>query len=336
MTAGSGLFSEQRGIAPYKTAAGKSGFAGEIGDLRRDIASTLAPMAAICVQEFTNPLATTTSNLMAATASQVTEDVLLPATTPAAGALTAATIANLATGGARQIIFTVAGSTPAHRAPTGTIYGTDLDGKPKTQTVLLPKVAGAATSGFFKDIEKIVLAAGTGTGATVALGLGAALGLEQVVKTRAGRTAVIQEVADGSVVTNGVVAAGGLTAATDTGTEDLSEGGTLATETLIVEVDGGAAQTVTFAAPATLAAVVAAIEAVIPGIASASDDNLKLTSPTTGSNSSLAISGTSLTKLGITAGFYAGSDKGNGTYTPNSALNGALDFALYYEFDAAA
>lgn len=337
MTAGSGLFSSERGVAPYKTEPGKSGLSGELGDLRRDIARTMALMAALCVQEFTNPLATAANNMMAATASQVTEDVLLPAVTPAVGALTQATISNLGTGGPRQIQFTVAGGTPAHRAPTATIYGKDVEGKVTSQVLPLPDVAGSVLSDFFSDIDKIVLAAGSGTGATVAIGLGALLGLAAPVVSRAGRVAVIQEVSAGSVVTNGTVAEGAVTAGSVTGSADLSTGGTLGTETLIIEVDGGAAQTVTFATPGNTAAVVAAVEAVVPGIASDDgSDHLVLTSPTTGPDSSIKISGTSMTKLGMTAGIYQGANTGKGTYAPNSAPNGSTSYALYYEYDGSA
>jgi hypothetical protein len=333
MSNGSSLFSNQ-GPAQGRFIEGKGGVAGEVSDLRHDVAGALALLAAITVQEFTNPLAAAANNMMAATTSQTTEDVLLPAVTPAAGALTQATIDNLGTGGPRQLVFTVGGGTPAHRAPSATIYGVGADGRKRVQVLGLPDVAGTATSNFFIDIEKVVLAAGSGAGATVAIGLGALLGLGAPVVSRAGRAAVLQEVAAGSVVTNGAVLEDVQSAATVTGSADLSTGGTLATETLIVEVDGGAAQTVTFATPANTAAVVAAVEAVIPGIASDDgSDHLVLTSPTTGPDSTLKITGTALTKLGITTGVYQGTDTGYGTYAPNSAPNGSTSYALYYEFD---
>jgi hypothetical protein len=337
MTAGSGLFSNQKGVVPYKTAVGKSGLPGEVGDLRRDIATTMALMAAICVQEFVDPLAASATNMMAATASQTTEDVLLPAAAPAAGALTQATIDNLSTGGPRQIEFTVGGSTPAERAPTATIHGKDVDGLPKVQTLALPNVADDVLSDFFSDIDKIVLAPGSGTDATVSIGLGALLGLAAPVVSRAGYVAVLQEVAAGSVVTTGTVSEGAVTAGSVTGGSDLSSGGTLGTETLIISVDGAAAQTVTFSSPSNTAEVVAAVEAVIPGIASDDgSDHLVLTSPTTGPDSSIQISGTSLVKLGMTAGIYQGADTGYGTYAPDSAPNGSTSYAVYYEYDAAA
>ena len=350
MSVGSGLFSDQRGVAPYKTQAGKSGLAGEIGDLRQDIERELAPLAAIAVQEFTAPLAASATNMMAATASQVTEDVLLPAASAATGALTQATINNLATGGARQLEFTVGGVTPAQRAPTATIYGTGLDGRSKQQVIPLPDVAADVFSGFFTDVDKIVLAPGAGTGATVSVGLGTALGLNQKIVSRAGRVAVLQEVANGSVVTNGVVAAGAVTAGSDTGTEDISDAtvlGNLDATDFSLSVDGAAAVEVTFDAPADEDAVVSQVNAALtaagqPAVAShvaiaGPAVALVLTSTTTGPSSSIKlIAGDTdaLTVLGMTADVYQGADTGNGSYTPNSALNGALNFALYYEFDA--
>lgn len=350
MTAGSGLFSTQRGVAPSKTAPGKSGFAGELGDLRRDVGETLRPMAAIAVQEFIAPLAASATNLMAATASQTTTDVLLPVVTPAAGGLTKATIENLATGGARQIEFTVAGSTPAERAPMATIYGTGLDGLPKKEVVPLPNVAADVFSSFFTSVEKIELAPGSGTDATVSIGLGPALGLEKPIRSRAGRVAVIQEVADGVVVTNGTIAVGTKTAGSDTGTENIADATVLSNldgTDFGLSVDGSDTVTVTFTTPADADDVVDQVNAALsaaglPEVASnvaiaGPGVGLVLTSPTTGAGSAIKLvtgSSDALTVLGMTADVYQGADTENGTYTPNSSPNGALNFALYYEYDA--
>ena len=279
---------------------------------------------------------------MAATTSQITEDELLPDATPAVGVLTQATIDDLGTGGIRQLLFTVAGATPAERAPTATVTGRNSAGIRVTETLPLPDVAGTALTGtFFSDIEKVVLAAGSGAGATVSIGLGALLGLGAAVVSRAGRVAVIQEVAAASVVTSGTVLVGVALPGTDTGTADLvTPTPTLPTvETLVVSIDGGADLTVTFASPADLAGVIAEINAVCgAGFADASTNYLRLTSPTTGAGSSIAIraASTSLIILGFTAGSYQGSDGGKGTYAPNSAPNGATSYAVYYEYDPTA
>lgn len=84
------------------------------------------------------------------------------------------------------------------------------------------------------------------------------------------------------------------------------------TETLILAIDGGAPVTVTFANPANLAAIVSAINTAVGATVAAAGGTgtkfLALTSGTTGSDSSIAISGTSLTKLGLTAGTVTGTD----------------------------
>ena len=54
MTAGSGLFTNARPEKPH-LVEGKGGLAGEVDDLRRDIASDLSGLAAISVEEFTDP-----------------------------------------------------------------------------------------------------------------------------------------------------------------------------------------------------------------------------------------------------------------------------------------
>jgi hypothetical protein len=202
---GSGLFSNERATNPSSFEAGKSGMAGELGDLRRDIQRTLAPLAAIAVEEFTNALAAAANNVMAATASVATARTLLPAATPAAGSLTQATVTNLANA-PRQLVFTTAGTTPANQPASATIYGKDERGKAQVETVALAQTAAAATSTkFFSDVEKIELPAGEGAAATLAIGLGAKIGLSQKIRARAGLAAVIREIAGGAVVTTGTI-----------------------------------------------------------------------------------------------------------------------------------
>lgn len=86
------------------------------------------------------------------------------------------------------------------------------------------------------------------------------------------------------------------------------------TQTLILSVDGAANVTVTFSNPANLAAIATAINtAVGKSVAAAGGTGnkfLALTSTTTGSDSSIAISAssTALTVLGLTAGTVTGTD----------------------------
>lgn len=80
----------------------------------------------------------------------------------------------------RPLAFLVGGTTPAHAPATATITGTDDDtGDAATEVVYLPtNSAGARTSGAvcsqtaWSDVDSVVYSAGSGTGATVAIGLG--------------------------------------------------------------------------------------------------------------------------------------------------------------------
>jgi len=342
MTVGSGLFSNARAVNPSYAAPGKSGLPGEVGDLRRDIALALAPLASIVVEEFTNALAAAANNMMAATASQAAARTLLPGVTPAVGVLTQATITNLQAA-PRQIVFTTAGGTAAHQPAQATVVGKGLRGEPLTEVRTLMQTAGAVhTVNFFTDIDSITLTVGQGVGATLAIGLGSKIGLSQPIKTRAGLTTAIKEIAVGSVVTNGTfLAAAAGTAASVTGTVDLVTPvpAMPTTETLVVAIDGGADLTVTFATPADLAAILVAINAVCgAGFATASTNYLMLTSPTTGPTSKIDIKASPvlLAILGLTAAVTEGEGNGQyGSYWPNSAPNGTQDYAIYYESVAA-
>lgn len=344
MTIGSGLFTNKGPAQAHHVRPG--GKRGEIGDLRNDLLETFSSVAALTVQEFVDPLAASAANIMAATASQVTEDVLLPGTA-ATGVLDEDTLANLSTGGPRQLEFTVAGTTPAHRAPTATIRGNDQRGRYVEEVLALPDVADdVLTATFWSYVRSVTLAPGSGVGASVAIGLGALLGLRAPVVSRAGRVAVLQEVSGGSVVTNGTVAVATETAARVVGTGDVTAAATLtalADTNFLVTVDGGAPVTVTFAAVvANAAAVITAINTAVGATVAALDatgsDNVVLTSPTKGSDSSIKVAAgatSALTALGLTAGYYQGSEGGDGTYAPNSAPNGSTSYALYYEYAGA-
>lgn len=344
MSAGSGIFDHARPVVPPLVTPGKGGIAGEVGDLRRDVANALHPMAAIAVEEFTNALAAAANNMMAATASVATTAVQLnPIALPAPGSLMQATITNLAAA-PRQLQFTTAGVTPAHQPSVATIHGKNERGKPQVEVVTLLQTAGSVLSTmFWGDVDYVLLAAdGGGAGATLAVGLGDKIGLSQPVVKRAGVAALLTEVTGGAVIvpTGTMLTAADGTAATVTGTVDLVTPAPPApvmptVETLVMAVDGAAALTLTFATPADRAAVIAAINAVWPGVATASGNFIALTSPTTGVGSKLDISAasTSLVILGLTAAITSGVGNGTyGSYKPAAALNGTLDFAVYYEY----
>ena len=347
--AGSGLFSKARPKNPGSVDPGKGGIAGEVGELRADLQRALFPLAAIAVEEYTNALATSTTNVMAASATLAAGVVLT--STPVAGggtnALTKATTDNLAAA-PRQLTFTTAGSTPANAPATATIYGTDERGYKTSETVPLSQIAGAVTSGnFFLGVDRIVYSASKGTGATIAIGLGASIGLSRPLKKRAGAYAVIREVSSGTVVTTGTFKnPSDNTVASAVGTVNLVDSVPTmpTTQTLVVTIDG-VQYSITFNNPANLAAIVTqintAVGKTVASAGGASNKYLVLSSILTGAAGSvLIVSGTTtiLTVLGFTASaLVRGTSYGkNGSYTPAASLDGAADFAVYYEFDASA
>lgn len=157
-------------------------------------------------QEWTNPVASSTTGLKAATATVATTSTVL------AAALTEAGLTALATY-PRNVTFTTAGGTAADAPATATITGTDIDGAALTEVVNLAQTAATASGvKAFKTITSIAYSAGDGTDATVAIGFGNVFGLAKKAKTRGGIVAVVQEIAAGSLATNGtfVVPATGL------------------------------------------------------------------------------------------------------------------------------
>lgn len=304
------------------------GLQGEIGEIRRDMRGMTA-LPALSVDKFAAPIAASDTALLAATAT-VTADVVLKATS-----LTTATLTSMSKA-ARYVKFTVAG-TAADAPASVTVVGTSAAGQHYSETVTLPQTAGSVTTlNAFTAIGSITFPPADGTGATVAIGITADLGLGKTMSLESGSTVIFKELTDGSTST-GTFVSGQPTYGSVTGSADLSTGGTLATETLVVKVDGGAEQTVTFSSPADTAAVVSQINAAVaPDVASASGNNLKLTTPTAGSKGSIEVmsSSTALGKLGLSAGVHTGLDALGGKYTPSAAPNGAHNYAVYYEFDA--
>lgn len=108
----------------------------------------------------------------------------------------------------RQLVFTTAGTTAADAPATATVVGKDIQGNRITETVTLAQTATTATSeNFFAEVLSISYPAADGTGATIAVSPGAAIGLRRKVKSRAGAVCLLKEIAAGSVVTNGTITA---------------------------------------------------------------------------------------------------------------------------------
>lgn len=155
---------------------------------------------AIVVDEFTNPAAPATAGLQVATASQVADQTVLAAAMLAPGLAALAAFP-------RNVTFTVAGGTAAEAPTSADIVGTDIDGNALLETVVITASAGTYEGvKAFKTLTSITKKGGTGTGATVAMGFGKKFGLSRSIKDRAGRRAVLQEVAVGAVVTTGTFA----------------------------------------------------------------------------------------------------------------------------------
>jgi hypothetical protein len=207
MSAGSGLFNEA--ATQSRFIAGKGGVAGEVDDLRKDVAKNLVPLASPTVREFINPILGAATSLRIATATVQAVSVVGTA------ALTGATLTNMADN-PRQLVFTTAGGTAAHAPATVTVKGKDARGKSITETLALAQTAASVTTAnFFSELdedEAITYPAADGTGATVAIGIGAKLGLTYKPKSRSGGVVLIfGEAEDGSAPSaEGVVTPAGV------------------------------------------------------------------------------------------------------------------------------
>lgn len=196
MTAGSGLFVAEHANKEH-LLRGSGGLGPEIADVRADVARTLLPLAAITVEEFTNPAATDAAGLEAATATTVAPRTVTSFLAPGIAALAAF---------GRNVTFTTAGGTAADAPASALVTGTNMDDVAQTETVNLAQTA-ATVAGvkIFKTIDSVAYAAADGTGATVSIGFGSLLGLTKTPKTRAGLAAIIREIAVGALVTTGVL-----------------------------------------------------------------------------------------------------------------------------------
>ncbi len=197
---GSGLFTNRKSAKPH-LLTGSGGVAGELADVRKDVLDTFRDLAAINVDEFTNPAAAGAADLEAATATTVAPRTVTTFLAGGTAKLTAYP---------RNITFTTAGTTPADAPATATITGT-WRGKAQTETVSLAQTAAVATGVKpFSTIKSVAYAAADGTGATVSIGVGAGLGTTAKPKARAGLTAPVREIAIGVAVTTGALTTEGL------------------------------------------------------------------------------------------------------------------------------
>lgn len=196
---GSGLFSKEGPDKPHLLQQ-TGGMAAEVKDVRDDVLKTLAPMAAITVEEFTNPAAADVDALK----------LSIAVSTSAADYSGAALDGVVGVGTMsppRNVTVTTTGNTPADAPATATFTGVDIDGKAISETVNVPQTATTAVGAkAFAKVTQITMPVGQGTDAAVSFGFGALIGLTKTIKTRAGAANLIREVAVGSLVTNGVIA----------------------------------------------------------------------------------------------------------------------------------
>lgn len=339
MSLGSGQFSGQRAVKPH-LVRGSGGIAGEIADLRDDVARDFSGNAAIAVEEFTNAAGTAalaTNALLAATAT-----VAAPVQILAAG-LVAAGLAQLAIW-PRRLTFTTAGTTPADAPATVTIVGTDAYGNSQTETGLaLAQTAATVTSvKHFKTIVSIDYPAADGTGATVAIGAAAAQ-----VKSATATVAAAVSLGPTDIITTDLVnnpralvftTAGSTPAdapanAVITGTDAQSKA---ITETLALAQTG---------ASATSANFYKSVSSIVYPAADGTDANITITftdalgtSRTVKSRAGLGAlvrenaGGSWVTNGALTA--PTTTDLPYGSYAPNTIANGVLDHAIFYEYDA--
>lgn len=194
---GSGILSNS---APVKEhlMRGSGGLGAEINDLRNEMIAATKHMASVVVEEWTNAAATAAAGLKDAAAT-----VAAIVTFTASDLKSAAKTDMLAN--PRTITFTTAGVTPANAPANVVITGTDVNDDVISETLVLAQTADIVESvKAYKTITSLVFPAADGTAATIAVGLGTKFGLKKKIKTRAGLTTAIKEIANGAVVTNGV------------------------------------------------------------------------------------------------------------------------------------
>lgn len=201
---GSNLFAFERG---FRGTAPKHGPEGEAAELRADLLKWLPKLCAITVEEFTNPPAASAAGILAATASSVAVQSIGPSS------MVGAPTTEFTLTYPRPITVTTAGVTPADAPATVTITGKDVDGNAMTEAISVPQTATVASGvKCFKSVSLITTTAGDGTGATMAIGWDAPIGLTLSPQPRAGATLMVREIAVGALVTTGAISAAGTNA----------------------------------------------------------------------------------------------------------------------------
>lgn len=192
MSSGSGLMSNQRPQRQHLVQPGP-GVAGEVADLRKDLETELAPMAAMAVEEWTDPAGADPDGIKTAIAT-------VAAATTYSGADLDGVVGAGTMDPPRNVTVTTAGATPADAPATATINGLDVDGNAISEVITVAQTATIATgTKAFASVTSIVLPAADGTGATLAFGFGTLIGLAKTIKSRAGAAAGLMSIEAGTV-----------------------------------------------------------------------------------------------------------------------------------------
>lgn len=189
---GSGLFSDQSPLKPH-LLRGAGGLAGEVADLRRDVLEAMGPMSAFTVEEFTNLAAADADGIKTSIASAIAD--VTYSGVALNGVVGAGTMSP-----PRNITIT----TSSHAnidAVDVLVTGTDVNGAIMTEEITLTNGGGATNEGVkaFASVTSILVPAQSGTGGALTFGFGGIVGLAKKLAVRAGASALLREIVDGSV-----------------------------------------------------------------------------------------------------------------------------------------
>ena len=185
------MFASKGPIAPHLSK-------GELQDLRDDVASVLAPMAAITVEEFTNPAAPSVNAIKLAFATAVTAQVFT-------GAALNGAVGHGVMSPARNVTVVAAANAGGYLG-SATIKGT-FRGLPQTEAIVITAAATTAGVKPFDTVTEVDIPIQPDALGSISIGFGLLLGLAADPKSRAGLVSAVQEIAVGVVVTTGVLSA---------------------------------------------------------------------------------------------------------------------------------
>jgi hypothetical protein len=207
MASTSKIFGKQHGKIPHQTGKAKSGFAGEIGDLRDDIDKSLLALEVNGgldrVEEFLALRAASANAIKLSIATATTAQSY----TAKAGNLDGALGANEIIP-PRNITVTSSSSADVTAVPiviTGKVRNNVGDLITQTDTITPTAGGGTTDAGTkpFSLIESIAPAAMGGATANLQFGIGVLVGLACKPRTAAGYVLCNQQVTDGALVTTG-------------------------------------------------------------------------------------------------------------------------------------